>query len=132
MSRGVVKLLAAQVVLALVAMLLMYLLRDHRLSAGGAALYGGAIAWFNALILAWSTSRAGRAAATTKVGDMRIAGFGLIAGVVGRFVFTLAAFAVGVALLRLDPPSLIVGFALPQLAFVVARDRGTPAQCDKV
>lgn len=117
MRHGIVKLLVAQALLIIVAAFAMYMLREHRLDAVGAAFYGGGIALINALLLARRTARAAKAADT----DARMSGASLMVGMVERFVFTLVAFGLGFALLRLDPPSLLVGFAAPQLAFVLAR-----------
>ncbi|HWU69305.1 MAG TPA: ATP synthase subunit I [Stenotrophobium sp.] len=116
MRRRVYKLLVAQVLLAVAAAVAMYGWRGQP-EAAGAAVYGGAIALVNTLLLAWRTARAGAAAEA----DARWSSIGLLAGLLERFVFTLAAFGVGMGVLRLFPPALLVGFAAAQMAYVFAR-----------
>lgn len=114
------KLLLSQVVLALAAALLMYSLRPPADNPGLAAAYGGGMALVNSLLLAWRTRRA-RTGSGSASGQLQV--FGLIGGAVERFVFTLVAFGVGMALLDFDPLALIVGFACTQLAYVGAASR---------
>ncbi|MGH8504861.1 MAG: ATP synthase subunit I [Stenotrophobium sp.] len=120
MRRDVYKLLMIQSGLTVVAALGMYFYRD----ALGATLYGGAIALINALLLARRTVRA--AAMVDR--DARWSSFTLLAGVLERFLFTLAAFGLGIGVLRLDPPALIVGFAVAQIGYVLARPRSPGVQ----
>lgn len=119
MHRGLRKLLLMQIVLAASAALGMYAFRGTP-AAAEAALFGGAIALINTLLLARRTLRA----AATADKDARWSTLGLFAGVLERFIFTLVAFGVGMGVLRLDPPSLLVGFAVAQLGFVLARPGG--------
>lgn len=115
MRRDVLKLLMAQAGLAVVTALGMYFYRH----AAVATLYGGAIALINTLLLSWRTARA--AAMVDK--DARWSSFTLLAGVLERFLFTLVAFGLGIGVLRMDPPALIVGFAVAQMGYVVARPK---------
>lgn len=115
MHRGLRRLLLMQIVLAASAALGMYAFRGTP-AAAEAALFGGAIALINTLLLARRTRRA----AATAASNARWSTFVLFAGVLERFVFTLVAFGVGMGVLRLDPPALIVGFAVVQLGFVLA------------
>lgn len=80
-------------------------------------MFGGSIALVNTLLLA---RRAVKAAEAAEV-DARWSGFVLMAGFAERSVFTLVAFGLGIAYWHLDPPSVIVGFAFPQAAFMLAR-----------
>lgn len=116
MRGGIFRLVTVQLVLIAVAALAMYLLRGHEWSAAGAAVFGGGIAVVNALLLARTAVQAAGVATT----GSRFGGAGLVAGFVERFVFTLAAFALGIGLWHLDPPSVIAGFALPQFAYAAA------------
>lgn len=119
MMRGELrKLLLVQVVLVLLAALGAQAYCGA-FTAAEAALYGGAIALINTLLQARRAMRA----ATLAGQDARLGAIGLYAGVVERFVFTLAAFAVGMGVLRLNPPALLIGFAVAQLGFVLARPR---------
>ncbi|TAM12331.1 MAG: hypothetical protein EPN72_05400 [Nevskiaceae bacterium] len=124
MRREIQKLLSAQVALAVAAAGLMYFARGAHVECVVAALYGGAIAVVAAGLLALRTARVGR----DVVASGSASPLGLVAGLVERFVFVLVAFGAGIGWLHLDPPSVIVGFAVPQLAFVMMRARvaGTP------
>jgi len=119
MRGGLRKLLLVQIILAVSAALGMYAFRG--IPAAAAALFGGAIALIDTLLLARRTLRV----AATANQDARWSTFSLFAGVLERFIFTLFAFAVGMGVLRLDPPALIVGFAVAQLGFVLARPGGS-------
>ncbi|MGH8455702.1 MAG: ATP synthase subunit I [Stenotrophobium sp.] len=119
MRHGLRKLLMMQTVLAVGAALGMYAFRGTP-AAVEAALYGGAIALVNTLLLARRTLRA--AAIADK--DARWSTFSLFAGMLERFLFTLVAFGLGMGMLRLGPPALIVGFAAAQLGFVLAKSKG--------
>lgn len=123
MRREIQKLLSAQVALAIAAAGLMYLARGARMECAVAALYGGAIAVVAAVLLALRTARVGRDVAARGTASP----LGLVVGLVERFVFVLVAFGAGIGWLHLDPPSVIVGFAVPQLAFIVMRGRAAGA-----
>lgn len=118
-ARAIRKLLIVQVLLTIVAALVAYGLHGHLgvtgSAAAGAAVYGGVIAWVNALLLARQSLRMGRAAQ----GSLATGGLDLMA----RVVFTLVAFALGIGLWKLCPPAVILGFAVPQLGFVLGRQK---------
>lgn len=120
MRPGVRRLLLSQIVLALAAALLMFSVRAPTGFPGLAALYGGGMALVNSLLLAWRTGRAGRRASD---GDGQLQVIMLMAGAVERLVFTLVAFALGMAVFDLDPVALIVGFACAELGYVGAAYR---------
>lgn len=84
-----------------------------------AALYGGAIVLLNSLLLARRVRGAGEL-------DGRGAALALYAGAVQRFVVTLAAFGIGMGLLRLPPLPQILAFAVAQLGFAIAAGRQQP------
>ena len=82
--------------------------------AAQSALYGGAIALANSLLLARRVTRAGATAQT----DTKKGAFIFYIGAVQRFIVTLVAFGVGLGLLKLSPLPLLIAFALAQLAYV--------------
>ncbi len=88
-------------------------------TAALAALYGGAVALLNTLMLSRRLVRAGELAKT----DPQRGVYSLYFGAVQRFVFVLAALAVGLGLLKLDPLPLLASFALAQLAYLVSGAR---------
>lgn len=120
MRSGLRRLLLSQIVLTLAAVLLMLYLRAPAGYPGLAAAYGGAMALVNSLLLAWRTRRAGERASQ---GDSQLQVMALMGGAIERMVFTLAGFGVGMALFKLDPVALIVGFACAELGYVSAAYR---------
>ncbi len=84
--------------------------------AAGAALYGGAIALSNSMLLAW---RVARATANLKRDAKRDVA-SLYLGAVQRFLFTLVAMVVGMGFLKLDPIALLIAFGVAQVAFFFA------------
>ncbi len=109
MRKILVSLLVIQAIATLAAAVGFYVYAG--LDAGIAALYGGAMALAVALLLAWRMSRASRPHASAA---------GLYLGALERMVFVIAAFVVGVALLKLYPPALIVGFIGAEIAYYIA------------
>lgn len=87
--------------------------------AGLAALFGGGIALLNSLLLAWRVRRADRVAPERVTAVMFI-------GAAQRFALTIAGFALGIAVLELEPVPLIIAFAVTQLGFVIAAKRQFP------
>ncbi|HKJ08619.1 MAG TPA: ATP synthase subunit I [Gammaproteobacteria bacterium] len=81
-----------------------------------AALFGGAIALVNALLLGRRVQRAGRAAQDSVTRGT----FALYLGAVERFVFTLVGFGVGMGVLHLQPLPLLLAFAAAQAAYWLA------------
>lgn len=120
MRSGLRRLLIAQVVLTLAAALLMYYWRAPTTGIVLAALYGGGIALVDSLLLAWRTRRAAERASA---GEGQLQVISLLGGAVERFVFTLAAFGLGMAVLELDPVALIAGFACAEMGYLGAAYR---------
>lgn len=120
MRQGLQRLLLAQVVLTLAVVIVMVSMRTHDGYPGLAAAYGGAMAIISTLLLAWRTARAGRAASA---GDGQLQVLGLMGGFVERSVFILVAFALGMAVFRLDPVALLLAFACAELSYMGAAYR---------
>ena len=89
------------------------------LGQGGAvaALYGGAVATINTLMLGRRVHHSDQLVASTD--NARDAMTLLYISAAVRFVFILAAIAAGVKILRLLPVPLVVNFVGVQLAFVL-------------
>ena len=109
---GVRNLLTLQVlVIAVVAIAVIFVRPDAHWPCL-AALYGGAMALINTLLLARRTRRA-----TAMGGTPQGQTLGLMAGMAERMVFTLVAFGFGMGWLKLDPLSLLAAFGCAQLAY---------------
>ena len=76
-----------------------------------ATLYGGAIGLVVSVLLAWRVNQASRPGAGAA---------GLYLGALERMVFVVAAFAVGLAIVKLAPLALIVGFIGAEFAYYIA------------
>jgi ATP synthase protein I len=83
--------------------------------AAQATLCGGAIGIAATLLLSRSVKKAGRAAVDPNAA-MRI----LYLGAAQRFCLVLGAFAFGLAVLKLEPLALFVGFALAQAGYFIS------------
>ena len=105
-------LLRYQVLLTALAVLIWWLLRgsDAAIAAG----YGGAVTIIATLLLGWRMLRAGRETRLDPRKSMQI----LYVGAAWRFLLTVALFAFGIGYFKLDPPAMIVGFMLAQLAYI--------------
>jgi len=105
-------LLRYQAILTSIAVLGWWLLRggDAALAAG----YGGVITIVATLLLAWRIMRAGQQARHDPRKSMQI----IYVGAAWRFTLTVVLFALGFGLFKLDPPAMIVGFGLAQLAYI--------------
>jgi ATP synthase protein I len=79
------------------------------------AAYGSAISIFLAYLLSREVVRAGN----TVQQDTRKSTMMLYMGAVQRFLLVLALFGFGLAFLKLEPMASVIGFALPQLAFMI-------------
>lgn len=84
-----------------------------------AAAFGGGIALLNTLVSAHRLVRASEAAP----GNPNRGMLELYIGAVTRFVATPALVAVGIVLLKLDPPAIIVGFVAAQVGYFFNRAR---------
>jgi F0F1-type ATP synthase assembly protein I len=80
-----------------------------------AVLYGGAMVMINTAVQQWGHFRASKIAGTDLGRNMRI----IYRTAAQRFIVTLALFAVGIGVLKLEPKSMIAGFIWLQLAQVL-------------
>jgi ATP synthase protein I len=80
-----------------------------------AALYGGFTSICITTLLLWGIKRATEAAKENPGKSMRI----LYVGAVQRFLLVLGLLAMGIALFKLDPIAMCVGFALAQLSYLI-------------
>jgi ATP synthase protein I len=71
------------------------------------------------IILAYLLSRGVVQASDTAQQSAKKSTAILYMGAVQRFMLVLALFGLGLAFLKLDPLATVIGFALPQLAFMV-------------
>lgn len=108
------RLLIAQIVLVLAVAAALFF---QDAGMGYAALYGGAIAIGNTLLLLRRMRRANTELAKDPNEDVR----SLYAGAVERFVFTLGAMIAGMGWIRLDPMALLIGFAVAYLGHPFSR-----------
>jgi F0F1-type ATP synthase assembly protein I len=92
---------------------LTYLVWD--LESAMAMLFGGAMVVINTVIQQWGHFRATKTAGNDLQRNMRI----IYRTAAERFIITLALFAVGIGVLRLEPKFLIAGFIVLQLAQVL-------------
>jgi len=107
------RLLTIQAGLVLVAIIAtLYFLGEVAISA---SLFGGAVAIANTILLSRRLESASSMAKDNPDGGVMT----LYAGVVQRFIFVLAMFAIGMGLLKLAPLPLIGTFALAQLAYMI-------------
>ena len=113
MKRHAVRnLLILQIVVVVIAAAVLFFVRANASYPGLAALYGGAMALANTLLLAFRTRRA-----SVEKSSPRGQAAGLMVGMIERLVVTLVGFALGMGWLGLDPISLLIGFAVAQLAY---------------
>ena len=80
-----------------------------------AALYGGIASLCITILLLWGIKRATEAAKDSPGKSMRI----LYVGAVQRFLLVIGLLAMGIAMLKLDPIAMCVGFALAQLSYLI-------------
>ncbi|MGH8756619.1 MAG: ATP synthase subunit I [Burkholderiales bacterium] len=113
LSQGIRRVLVSQIVLTLLTAAAAFALLGS--AAALAAFYGGGVA----LMGTWLLGR--RIARTPETAQQGAAGsqLALYAGVIPRFIVTLALLAVGIGWLKLAPIPLIVAFALAQLGFAI-------------
>jgi ATP synthase protein I len=82
---------------------------------GRSAFYGGLISVLLSYLLSRGVRRAEAVAAANPRQSMTI----LYIGAAQRFFIAIAAFAVGLAYLNLEPLAMFIGFAVAQLAYVI-------------
>ena len=80
-----------------------------------AALYGGIASLCITMLLLWGIERATEAAKDNPGKSMRI----LYAGAAQRFLVVIGLLAMGIALFKLNPIAMCVGFALAQLSYLI-------------
>ncbi|HMK14068.1 MAG TPA: ATP synthase subunit I [Burkholderiales bacterium] len=113
LSQGIRRVLISQMVLTLLTAGAALVLLGS--AAALAAFYGGGVA----LISTWLLGRrVSRTPETVKQNDA-VNQLALYAGVLPRFIVTLALLAAGLGWLKLAPIPLIVAFGLAQLGFVI-------------
>jgi len=92
----------------------------HALSA----IFGGLISVFSSLLLRRGVARASEVVKDDPKKGMAILYFGAFQ----RFIMVLVLFALGLALIELDPLAAVIGFGCAQLAYaVVMRSTAHPA-----
>jgi len=80
------------------------------------AFYGGFASICIAMLLTWGVQRATVTAAENPTRGMLI----LYMGAVQRFLLVIGLLALGLALFKLDPIAMCVGFALAQLSYLIS------------
>ncbi len=83
---------------------------------GLAALYGA----LSSIVLVYLLSRCVTRASEVALHDPKKSMVTLYLGAVQRFVLLAVLFAIGLAVLKLDPLACLIGFGLAQLTYVVA------------
>ena len=111
--QGVRRVLLSQVVLTLLTGAVFFVSLGS--GAAWAALYGGAVAVIGTWLLARRVQRTPETPAQTQAAGQ----LALYAGVLPRFIVTLALLGIGIGGLKLFPLPLIAAFAIAQLGFLV-------------
>lgn len=107
------RLLFFQGMLVLIAVAVSYHLRETPGSV--AAIYGGAVALLNTLLLSRRVSRAAQIAET----DPQRGAYSIYFSAVQRFVFVLVALGVGLGAIKLQAEPLLATFGIAQLAYLL-------------
>jgi ATP synthase protein I len=81
-------------------------------SAAKAGLFGGLIAFFNSMLLSWHMRRADRIAGDSAERSLRI----VYLCAAERLILTIGLLALGIAVIKLQPLPLIIGFVAAQVA----------------
>ena len=113
LSQGIRKVLVSQIVLTLLTAGAAFALLGS--AAALAARYGGGVALMSTWLLGRRVSRTPEIAQQGDTGSQLV----LYAGVLPRFIVTLALLAAGIGWLKLAPIPLIIAFALAQLGFAI-------------
>jgi len=92
------------------------------------AIYGGAVAIANTILLSRRLDSAGAMAKDNPQGGVLT----LYLGVVQRFVFVLVMFGVGMGVLKLLPPPMLGTFAVAQIAFMLFGSKHTKVTSEDV
>ena len=83
------------------------------------ALYGGAVAMINTLLLSRRVAQVEEQSKTNSQSNL----IPIYVGVLERFIFVLAALGIGLGLLKWPPLPLVGTFALAQLAYMLKSHR---------
>ena len=113
LSQGIRRVLVSQIVLTLLTAGTAFALMGS--AAALAAFYGGGVALIGTWLLG---RRISRTPETAQQGDA-VNQLALYAGILPRFIVTLALLAAGIGWLKLAPIPLIVAFGLAQLGFAI-------------
>ena len=113
LSQGIRRVLVSQIVLTLLTAGVAFALLGS--AAALAALYGGGVALVSTWLLGRRVSRTPEIARQGDTGSQ----LALYAGILPRFIVTLALLAAGIGWLKLAPIPLIVAFGLAQLGFAI-------------
>ena len=113
LSQGIRRVLVSQIVLTLLTAGAAFALLGS--AAALAALYGVGVALMSTWLLGRRVSRTPEIARQGDTGSQ----LALYAGVLPRFIVTLALLAAGIGWLKLAPIPLIVAFGLAQLGFAI-------------
>ena len=118
MASSVRKLVMLQLLLTAVTSVVFFLFYGG--FQAGSVWFGGAIACANGLLLEWRRQRADSGRALTAGESIRV----LYRTALERFVLVALLFAVGLGGLQLDPPALLTGFIMGQLALFIKEYKG--------
>ena len=108
--RDIRKLAVLQLALVMVAAVMFYLW--HGVLPAVSAVFGGAIALVNVVLLRWRQRSAGQTRALSAGESIRL----LYRSALERFVVIAALFMLGMGVLQLDALALLTGFIVGQLA----------------
>jgi ATP synthase protein I len=118
LASGVRKLVVLQLLLIAVTSVVFFLCYGGFQAAS--VWYGGAIASANSLLLEWRRRGADTGRALSAGESIRV----LYRTALERFVLVALLFAVGLGGLELDPPALLTGFIMGQLALFIKEYKG--------
>jgi ATP synthase protein I len=118
MASSIRKLLVLQLLLTAVTSVFFFLYYGG--FQAGSVWYGGAIASANCLLLEWRRHGADRGRALSAGESIRV----LYRTALERFVLVALLFALGMGGLQLDPPALLAGFIMGQLALLIKEYKG--------
>jgi ATP synthase protein I len=113
LASSIRKLVVLQLLLIAVTSVVFFLLYGG--FQAGSVWYGGAVASVNGLLLEWRRHVADLGRALSAGESIRV----LYRTALERFVLVALLFAVGLGGLRLDPPALLTGFIMGQLALFI-------------
>jgi ATP synthase protein I len=114
LKRDVLLVLIAQAVLMLITAAVIFLVMGG--SAAFSAIYGSLVTLAGT---GWTGHRVDRASTFAEQGNLAGSALVLYGGVVQRYLFVLAALAVGMGLLKLSPLPLLAGFVITHLGYLV-------------